>query len=156
MRTILVRPAAIGDVPAVAALEADCLGADAWSEALVREGVGGAVPTVSYLVAEVGGEVVGHAVTSLAGDVAELQRIAVTASRRRQGVARELLLAAVDAASRTEADRMLLEVRVDNRAALAFYAAQGFVEIDRRDRYYADDTAAAVLRLPLGKGCGGS
>ena len=50
---------------------------------------------------------------------------------------------------------MLLEVRVDNHPALAFYAAHGFVEIDRRQRYYADGTTAAVLRLPLGRGCGG-
>ena len=30
----------------------------------------------------------------------------------------------------------------------------GFVEIDRRPRYYADGTTAVVLRLPLGRGCG--
>ena len=30
------------------------------------------------------------------------------------------------------ADRLLLEVRENNEAAIAFYAGQGFVEIDRR------------------------
>ena len=147
----LVRPAGVDDVPAVAALETACLGADAWSESLVSQGIEGSLPTVSYLVAEHDGEVIGHAVTSVAGDIAELQRIAVAAEHRRQGVAGQLLRAAVDAASRTEADRMLLEVRVENRPALAFYAAQGFVEIDRRERYYADGTTAAVLRLPLSR-----
>ena len=49
---------------------------------------------------------------------------------------------------------MLLEVRADNRPALAFYADAGFVEIDRRERYYADGAPAIVLRLALGKGCG--
>ena len=61
----------------------------------------------------------------------------------------------VDAARRTVADRLLLEVREDNREALAFYAGQGFVEIDRRPRYYADGTTAVVMRRPLVRGCGG-
>ena len=152
----LVRRAAAEDVGAVADLEADCLGVDAWSEALVRDGIAGDLPTVSYLVAVEDGSVVGHAVTSAAGDIAELQRIAVAPDHRRLGVGGELLAAAVDAASRTPADRMLLEVRADNREALAFYARQGFVEIDRRERYYADGTTAVVMRLPLGRGCGAS
>ena len=71
----------------MARLEAECLGQDAWSEGLVREGISGALPTVTYLVAESDGVVVGHAVTSAAGDIAELQRIAVGEDRRRTGVA---------------------------------------------------------------------
>ena len=55
-----IRAAGADDVPAVAALERDNLGADAWSEPLVREGVVGALPTVRYLVAEVEGAVVGQ------------------------------------------------------------------------------------------------
>jgi ribosomal-protein-alanine N-acetyltransferase len=152
---ILVRTATVDDAPDVARLEADCLGDDAWSEGLVTEGIRGALPTVTYLVAEHEGAVVGHAVTSAAGEIAELQRIAVDESRRRSGVASALLRGVVEAASLTEADRLLLEVREDNRGALAFYADAGFVEIDRRSRYYADGTTAVVLRLPLGRRCGG-
>ena len=150
----LVRAATFDDVEAVARLEAECLGADAWSEGLVAEGIRGALPTVTYLVADMDGRLVGHAVTSAAGDIAELQRIAVDDGHRRTGVASALLTGVVDAASHTEADRLLLEVREDNRGAIAFYAAAGFVEIDRRPRYYADGTTAVVLRLPLGRGCG--
>ena len=151
----VVRTAEDDDVSAVARLEADCLGDDAWSEGLVAEGVRGALPTVTYLVAEHDGAVVGHAVTSAAGDIAELQRIAVDEHHRRAGVASSLLAGVIEAAGRTEADRLLLEVREDNRGALSFYADAGFVEIDRRPRYYADGTTAVVLRLPLGRGCGG-
>ena len=50
--------------------------------------------------------------------------------------------------------RMLLEVRADNTAALAFYAAEGFVEIARRRRYYRDGTDAVVLRGPPTARCG--
>ena len=145
-----VRPATRADVDAVVHLEETCLGADAWGTGLVREGILGALPTVTYLVAELDGAVVGHAVTSAAGDIAELQRIAVHPARRRQGIARDLLAAVVTAAGATEADRLLLEVREDNGGALAFYADRGFTEIDRRPRYYADETTAVVMLLGLG------
>jgi len=152
-----VRIATPDDLDAVVALEADNLGADAWSEHLLAEGLTGRLPTIHYLVAEVDGGVVGHAVTSLAGDIAELQRISVTPSARRTGVASDLLAASVALAAREgSADRMLLEVRADNEAALAFYAARGFVEVDRRPKYYKDGSAAVVMRRPLGKGCGAS
>jgi ribosomal-protein-alanine acetyltransferase len=152
----VVRAAGPDDVGAVADLEAACLGDDAWSEGLVREGILGALPTIGYLVAEDEGVVVGHAVTSAAGDIAELQRIAVAPAHRRRGIAGALLAAAAETAARTEADRQLLEVRADNHPALAFYAHHGFVEIDRRDRYYADGTTAVVMRRSLGRGCGAS
>lgn len=121
---------------------------------MLAEGLAGRLPTVHYLVAEVDGEVVGHAVTSLAGDIAELQRIAVTPSVRRAGIASALLDASVALAR--GADRMLLEVRTDNDGAVSFYAANGFVEVDRRPRYYRDGATAVVMRRPLGRGCGGS
>jgi len=151
-----VRAATRDDLAAVTALEADNLGADAWSENLLAEGLAGRLPTIHYLVAEADGAVVGHAVTSLAGDIAELQRIAVAPALRRTGVASALLDAAVALAEGSDdADRMLLEVREGNAGALAFYAARGFVEVDRRPKYYRDGTTAVVMRRPLGKGCGG-
>jgi len=152
---VTVRPATPADVVAIADLEADNLGADAWSEGLVREGVTGNLPTISYLVAEVDGSVVGHATASVVADIAELQRIAVDPAHRRTGLASALLDAVVDLARDGGADRLLLEVREDNAGALAFYAARGFVEVDRRRRYYRDGATAVVLRRGLGRGCGG-
>jgi ribosomal-protein-alanine N-acetyltransferase len=152
---VSVRAATTDDLAAVVALESENLGVDAWSENLLAEGIAGRLPTIHYLVAEVDGAVVGHAVTSLAGDIAELQRIAVTPALRRTGVASDLLDASVALAAGSDADRMLLEVRADNTGALAFYAARGFVEVDRRPRYYRDGATAVVMRLPLVNGCGG-
>ena len=151
---MIIRAATPEDVDAIADLEFDNLGDDAWSEGLVREGVVGNLPTISYLVAEVEGSVVGHATASVVADIAELQRIAVDRAHRRTGLASELLDAVIGAARGGGADRLLLEVREDNRGALAFYADRGFVEIDRRRRYYADGTTAVVMRLPVVKGCG--
>jgi ribosomal-protein-alanine N-acetyltransferase len=152
---VTVRPATAADVPTIADLELDNLGADAWSEGLVREGVVGNLPTISYLVAEVDGSVVGHATASVVADIAELQRIAVDHAHRRTGVASELLDAVVALAREGGADRLLLEVREDNDGAIAFYAAREFVEVDRRRRYYRDGATAVVLRRGLVRGCGG-
>jgi len=150
---VTIRPAVAADVPAVAALERDNLGVDAWPEGLVAEGLLGNLPTVSCLVAEVDAEdgprVVGHAVASVVADIAELQRIAVDPSCRRRGIASSLLAAVVEHASGLGCDRLLLEVREDNHVACAFYAARGFIELDRRPSYYADGTTAVVLLREL-------
>jgi ribosomal-protein-alanine N-acetyltransferase len=100
---------------------------------------------VSYLVAEVDGAGVGHAVASAAGDDAELQRIAVDPAYRRRGLAGELLAADERRAAEDGATRLLLEVREDNTTAAAFYESRGFVEVGRRRGYYRDGAAAVVL-----------
>jgi len=146
---VKVRPATEADTDAIAASEADNLGADAWSPGLVAEGVAGRLPTVHYLVAESDGSLVGHAVASLVAEIAELQRIAVAAPWRRRGVAVALLDEVIDLAAGAGAERVLLEVREDNAAALGFYAARGFLELDRRPRYYRDGATAVVLERPV-------
>jgi ribosomal-protein-alanine N-acetyltransferase len=151
----VIRPAVPDDAHAVAALEREALGADAWSENLVTEGVAGRVPTTLYLVAERYGEsggvdLVGYAATSIVSDIAELQRIAVADGYRRRGVATQLLAAVQGEAKLRLAERILLEVREDNHPALGFYARAGFIELDRRPRYYADGTTAVVLARELG------
>ena len=141
-------------VRAVAALESEVFGPDAWSTAQVAEELGG--DGRRTWVTERDGGLVGYAVTWRSGDVVDLQRIAVHPGHRNRGLARDLLDAAVAAGRADGADRMLLEVGAGNPAALALYAASGFVEIDRRRRYYRDGDDAVVMRLPLAAvRCGG-
>jgi [ribosomal protein S18]-alanine N-acetyltransferase len=144
----VIRVAEAEDATAIAALEREALGADAWSDNLVTEGAAGRLPTTLYLVATRGDELTGYAATSIV-DVAELQRLAVAATHRRTGVATELLARVEDEVRARQVDRLLLEVREDNHGACAFYAARGFGEIDRRPRYYADGTTAVVLLKEL-------
>jgi [ribosomal protein S18]-alanine N-acetyltransferase len=151
----VIRPATAADVDAISRLEQENLGDDAWSRSLVEEGVAGELPTVRYLVAQEGDDVVGHAVVSVVSDISELQRIAVDPIHRREGLGTRLLDAVVGLACDEGADRLLLEVREDNRGAIAFYAARGFVEIDRRPRYYRDGGTAVVMRRGVGPACGG-
>ena len=147
--TTAIRPATVDDADAVARLEEAALGSDAWSEGLVTEGVSGRVPTTLYYVADADATTVGYAAVSIVADIAELQRIAVAATHRRTGVASALLARAEHEAAERHADRLLLEVREDNAAACAFYAARGFHELNRRARYYSDGTTAVVLEKEL-------
>ena len=143
----MIRPAAATDVPSLLALEADLYGTDAWSEASLRAELDGPGRRAVVLVS--GSEVLGYAVTMRAGDVVDLQRIAVRPDRQRQGLAALLLADALDAARADGAERMLLEVSAANTAAVAFYDAQGFARIDVRRRYYRDGSDALVLARPL-------
>lgn len=164
-----VRAATIDDVPEIAALELEAFPDDAWPADYLAAAAAGKVATTHLLVAERDGwderdqrdrrdqrdqrdqrgEVVGHAILSLVFEIAELQRIAVAEPLRRSGIGRALLDAVVASATEAGAERLLLEVREHNGPALAFYRRAGFVEIDRRERYYRDGSTAIVLQLPL-------
>lgn len=153
-----IRPATADDVDAVTSLEQELFGADAWSRSSVVEELTG--PRRHAVVAGAGdGSVLGYAVTLRSDDVLDLQRIAVAPAHRRAGVAHELLRDVRRAGLAQGAQRILLEVRSANEAALAFYAAEGFEQIDRRPRYYRDGADALVLRGALagtsGAACGG-
>jgi [ribosomal protein S18]-alanine N-acetyltransferase len=135
-----IRPATDADVDAVAALEAEIFGADAWSPASVREELTAASRQCFVVVGD--GGIRGYVVVGDGGDVADLQRIAVTPAMRRRGLAARLLRRC----DVSTYDRTLLEVRADNVAAIAFYRSQGFTETTRRRSYYADGTDAVVMQ----------
>lgn len=144
---MILRLATPSDATAVADLERALLGVDAWSEAVVLSEIEG--PGRHAVVAVEGEEVVGYAVTLASSDLVDLQRIAVRDSHQRRGIAGRLLDEVAAAAREVGADRMLLEVSATNSPALAFYASAGFVEIDRRRRYYRDGSDAVVMRHSL-------
>jgi [ribosomal protein S18]-alanine N-acetyltransferase len=83
------------------------------------------------------------------GDEAEILTLAVEPRVRRQGVATALLTKALAEARGRGARSVLLEVSVSNAAARALYGRAGFVEVGRRQRYYADGADALILRAEL-------
>jgi ribosomal-protein-alanine N-acetyltransferase len=136
-----IRVATTADVDAVLDLEQEVFGVDAWSrDSVVEELTGERRHAVVAVEDGVDDGLVGYAVTMRAGDLVDLQRIAVAASHRRRGLARRLL-------DSVRQPLMLLEVSATNEVALAFYDAQGFEVIDRRPHYYRDGTDAVVMRL---------
>ena len=135
---MILRPGTPADLAAVAGLERELFGHEAWSPTLLAPLLSGSGAVC--VVAELDSTVVGYAVVSDAGDAVDLQRLGVHPDRRRAGIARALLAEAVAAD-----ERVLLEVSAVNGGALAFYAAEGFTEISRRRRYYRDGSDAVVM-----------
>jgi ribosomal-protein-alanine N-acetyltransferase len=137
----MIRAAVLAEVDAIAVIERGCFGSEAWSEDLVTAAIEGDRNTVLIDNLDAYGAI------AVAGDVADLERIAVMPSRRRHGVARQLLDALCAAARAQGATRMLLEVAADNDAALGFYEAYGFTTISRRAGYYRGGVDALVMQL---------
>lgn len=138
----MTRRARSDDLPRVAALEVDSLPADAWSEDYLGRAISGELPTIEVWVDD---DVTAYAVVSVIHDVTELQRLGVRSDTRRSGAATRLVRdLSLDLASRG-VERIVLEVRLDNLGAHAFYDRLGFRELSRRPGYYADGADAYVL-----------
>ena len=128
-------PATLADLDAVADLEVDNLGVDAWSAGPDRARRSPASTPSLHVPGSprtTTGAVVGHAVAA-----GRRHRPSSSASRsppptRRTGLATALLAEVLRTAEQAGVERVLLEVREDNAGALAFYAAHGFAELDRR------------------------
>jgi ribosomal-protein-alanine N-acetyltransferase len=138
------RRATLDDVAAIAAIETECFGSSAWSESLVADEVRGGRHVV--LVSD---DVTAYGAVSVAGDVADLDRIAVLPGSRGQGLARGLLGELVDLARDLDAERMMLEVAADNVAAIGLYEAHGFDTIATRRGYYQGGVDALVMELDI-------
>ena len=98
-----------------------------------------------YLVAHIGGKVIGYGGMWLMIDEAHITNIAVHPSFRKKGVGHAVLKALIDVALRNDADKMTLEVRVSNREALSLYESMGFVGAGIRKRYYSDNNEDALI-----------
>lgn len=75
----------------------------------------------------------------------EIQALAVSRSHRRQGWGGRLLAAGCERARTAQCHTALLEVRLGNAAAQAFYGRHGFSPCGRRSHYYHSPTEDALL-----------
>ena len=142
-----IRDAVPADLPAMMEIERADFPGSAWSEEQFRDEFERIPATRWYAVAEESGQVIGYVGLYLNAPDADVQTIAVTPLRQGNGWGRALLAAAVDAAWARGCTRLFLEVRSDNKAALALYGACGFVRMGRRPRYYPDGADAITMRL---------
>jgi ribosomal-protein-alanine acetyltransferase len=78
----------------------------------------------------------GYGVMSIAADEAHLLNLCTAPERQSRGLGRHILRALLRTARDRGAQRIFLEVRPSNPAAIALYHSEGFNEIGRRPRYY--------------------
>lgn len=95
---------------------------------------------------------VGLALALDLGTECEILTLGVVLERRRAGIGLALLESVCLEAHRRGAESVVLEVAVDNIAALGLYAKRGFKQVGQRTNYYrvaGQPVDALVLRLPL-------
>lgn len=127
----------------LAALERELFGAGAWSEAMVREELEAPDRTYVLDLDPASERIRGYAGFWFDGEDAELMTIGVGQTYQRQGIAAAMLGYLIGRARDRHARRVLLEVRVDNRAALSMYRRFGFVRMGLRKRYYQPENVDA-------------
>ena len=91
----------------------------------------------------------GFLIARKAADGAELLTLAVVPERRRAGVGRALLTAAMAMLGESGAKQLFLEVEEGNDAAVELYRSLGATAIGRRARYYEHGADAAIFSLAL-------
>lgn len=144
---MLLRPWKEEDLPAIAAMEQRCFPQDAWSQKMLEETM--QAPFSWCVLAEDGGQVCGYACLYSVFDTADLMNIAVDSAFRGRGIGGALVDALHAKAKELGAERMLLEVRVSNAAAIALYKKQGYEKIAVRKGYYGNGEDADIMQKKL-------
>ena len=89
----------------------------------------------------------GYAIMHMAGDQAELYRIATSPDKRGQGIGDMLMKSCVQWAKEQNAESIFLEVRAGNVPAISLYKKHGFENIGIRKKYYTAPTEDAVIMV---------
>jgi ribosomal-protein-alanine N-acetyltransferase len=143
-----VRAMRFEDLAVVAAIEQEAYPYP-WTENIFRDCL-----RVGYccVVLEIGGEIIGYAVLSVAAAEAHLLNLCVRPARQRRGLGADLLDWLLARAGEGGAREVFLEVRPSNHAALQLYERAGFRRIGLRRNYYRSDNGredAVVLSRPV-------
>ncbi|MDX3458290.1 ribosomal protein S18-alanine N-acetyltransferase [Streptomyces sp. ME02-8801-2C] len=144
------------DIEPVLELEKDLFPEDAWSRGMFWSDLAharGPQATRRYYVAEeesaeAGRRIIGYGGLAAAGDVADVQTIAVAREHWGTGLGAVLLTELLRAATAFECAEVMLECRVDNVRAQKLYERFGFEPIGfRRGYYQPGNVDALVMRL---------
>ncbi|MPY59003.1 ribosomal protein S18-alanine N-acetyltransferase [Streptomyces spongiae] len=139
------------DIDPVLELEKDLFPEDAWSRGMFWSELAharGPEATRRYVVAVEGERLVGYGGLAAAGDLADVQTIAVARDQWGTGLGARLLTELLRAATEFDCAEIMLECRVDNVRAQKLYERFGFVPIGfRRGYYQPGNVDALVMRL---------
>ncbi len=141
--TVRIRPMESADLDAVLAVERSSFNSP-WSRGMfLDELTQGA--SRAWFVAESPWGVVGFAGLMEVDREGHIMNLAVRPDARRSGLGSALLSTLLAEAGRRGIERLTLEVRPTNPAALALYAEAGFYEDGRRHGYYSDTGEDALV-----------
>ena len=89
---------------------------------------------------------VGVVTWSVVGELAELLRLVVAPTHRRQGIGTQLVQAGVEAVRHAGAKAAMLEVGYTNEPAIALYQRLDFEQLRARPDYYGPGRHALILK----------
>lgn len=146
---LFLHPMSVNDADAVAQLQERAMPKDAWTSGKLADEIGRT--DRSWWVARKNGVLVGCAGGQVVDGELCIFNVCVDPDERRQGIAQRLLERVTTDARALAADTVTLEVRCDNKAALALYHAIGLKDVGVRPHYYHDRADAMIMRgaLPL-------
>ena len=149
-----IRNAHHGDMDALVAIENQCFSIDRISRSGLRRFLTRSRQDpwgVRFLAVEHGACICGYILLLLRRNsrVARIYSLAVTPEYRHMGVARTLLVGTESIAMESGRNRIRLEVREDNAAAIRLYTSVGYQTFGRIEPYYEDRTAAIRMEKPL-------
>lgn len=98
-----------------------------------------------YYIVRDNNHLIGYGGMWLILDEAHITNIAVHPDHRRQGVGRLIMETLMKEAAGLNMERMTLEVRVSNKAAIALYKSLGFEEGGIRKKYYSNNLEDALI-----------
>ena len=139
---VSIRQMKVEDAAAIAEMEHQTF-SDAWSEKAILDTLRN--PKTICLVAEKIGKIVGYCIVYTADDEADIARIAVLKESRRFGIASELIHALDVICWENQIQIIMLDVRVSNDGARAFYEKHGFTQDGIRENYYKNPMEDAIL-----------
>ncbi len=98
-----------------------------------------------YYVALVSDVIVGYAGFWKICDEGHITNVAVHPDYRRNGIAKKLVTKLINYAKKNEIEKMTLEVRTGNTAAIELYSKFGFKPGGLRKEYYEDNLEDALI-----------
>jgi [ribosomal protein S18]-alanine N-acetyltransferase len=101
--------------------------------------------TANNWVAIENNELCGYLCFWLIANEIHINNIAVKASKKRQGVAQEMMKKLTSFAHNNNVCTMTLEVNEHNEPAKGFYRKNGFEQVGIRPKYYQHDQADALI-----------
>lgn len=145
-----IEPATIEAMPDILQIEEACFSAP-WTRKMLEAELSGN-PFAHFLVAKraVLGEagaatIIGYLCFWVVFEEVRLMNLAVIESMRHKGIARALVVQALETGVAQAAMRAVLEVRASNQAAHALYRSLGFRDVSIRPTYYTNPIEDALL-----------
>lgn len=134
------------DITALTKLESDCF-TEFWSQGQIA----GSMARTDFcgVIAETDKKAVGYLLGTCLFEDAEIARIAVAQSHRKQGIGKALIEGFFTLVREKGAEQVFLEVRKSNFPAVSLYEKCGFLPTRVRERYYVDGEDALEMKIKL-------